>query len=77
MPAAFADLVIQARKVDWAVYAKPPFGGPQQVLEYLGRYTHRVALSNNRLLRIETERVLPVERLSMPLETEDDESTRR
>ena len=32
------------------VYAKPPFGGPQHVLEYLGRYTHRVAISNNRLL---------------------------
>ena len=34
------------------VYAKPPFGGPQQVLDYLGRYTHRVAISNHRLLRI-------------------------
>jgi hypothetical protein len=34
------------------VYAKPPFGGPQQVLEYLGRYTHRVAISNHRLLSL-------------------------
>jgi hypothetical protein len=39
------------------VYAKPPFGGPQQVLNYLGRYTHRVAISNNRLLGIDHGRV--------------------
>ena len=38
---------------DWVVYAKPPCGGPAQVLEYLGRYTHRVALSNDRLLSLE------------------------
>jgi hypothetical protein len=37
------------RKSKWVVYAKPPFGGPEHVLEYLGRYTHRVALSNQRL----------------------------
>jgi len=41
----------------WVVYAKPPFGGPQQVLEYLGRYTHRVAISNNRLLGLEEGKV--------------------
>ncbi len=35
---------------DWVVYAKPAFGGPTQVLKYLGRYTHRVAISNHRLL---------------------------
>ena len=40
------------RKKEWVVYAKPPFGGPVQVLEYLGRYTHRVAISNQRLLAI-------------------------
>lgn len=39
----------------WVVYAKRPFGGPRQVLDYLGRYTHRVALSNNRLATIEDE----------------------
>jgi hypothetical protein len=39
------------------VYAKPPFGGPQQVLEYLGRYTHRVAISNQRLLALENGHV--------------------
>jgi hypothetical protein len=42
---------------EWAVYAKPPFGGAVQALEYLGRYTHRVALSNDRLLATEPETV--------------------
>ncbi len=42
---------------DWVVYAKPAFGGPLQVLRYLGRYTHRVAISNHRLLACEQERV--------------------
>jgi len=37
----------------WVVYAKPPFGGPKQVLSYLGRYTHRVAISNNRILNVD------------------------
>jgi len=35
---------------DWVVYSKPPFGGPEHVLKYLGRYTHRVAISNHRLV---------------------------
>jgi hypothetical protein len=39
-------------KLKWIVYAKPPFAGPEQVLEYLGRYTHRVAISNNRILSV-------------------------
>jgi hypothetical protein len=51
-PAAFSEYLAQARQKDWVVYAKPPFGGPAQVIEYLGRYTHRVALSNERLLRV-------------------------
>ncbi len=42
---------------DWVVFAKPAFGGPLQVLRYLGRYTHRVAISNHRLLAFEQERV--------------------
>ena len=46
-----ARLRAAARK-DWSVYSKPPFAGPQQVLHYLGRYTHRVALSNSRLLEM-------------------------
>jgi putative transposase/transposase-like zinc-binding protein len=56
-PAAFTDLLRSARAVDWVVYAKRPFGGPEHVLRYLGRYTHRVALSNNRLLAIDDARV--------------------
>jgi len=42
---------------DWVVYAKPPFGGPEQVYTYLGRYTHRVAISNFRLVALENGRV--------------------
>ena len=49
-PRAFARHLAPARHAEWVVYAKPPFGGPQHVLEYLGRYTHRVAISNNRLI---------------------------
>jgi hypothetical protein len=41
------------RTTEWVVYAKKPFAGPQQVLDYLGRYTHRIAISNNRILDIE------------------------
>jgi Putative transposase len=44
-------------QTDWVVYAKPPFGGPEQVLKYLARYTHRVALSNHRLLELKDGRV--------------------
>ena len=49
-PAAFTTWLEHLRHPGWVVYAKRPFAGPAQVLEYLGRYTHRVALSNNRLL---------------------------
>jgi len=49
-PEAFSRFLSRNRKHEWVVYAKPPFGGPAQVLDYLGRYTHRVAISNNRLL---------------------------
>ncbi len=49
-PAQFARYLMGPRHVEWVVYAKQPFGGPQQVLDYLGRYTHRVAVSNNRLV---------------------------
>lgn len=45
------------RKKEWVVYAKKPFAGPQQVLDYVGRYTHRVAISNNRILGIEDGKV--------------------
>ena len=51
-PARFGQLVNALWKKSWVVYAKPPFGGPQKVLDYLGRYTHRVAISNHRITRI-------------------------
>jgi len=57
-PACFNDLLDETRFKDWVVYVKPPFSGPQEVLEYLGRYTHRVAISNERLVRREDEYVL-------------------
>jgi hypothetical protein len=44
-------------RIEWVVYAKPPFGGPQQVLKYLARYTHRVAISNGRLLKLDDNEV--------------------
>jgi Putative transposase/Transposase zinc-binding domain len=47
-PAAFTRRLRELRRVEWVVYAKPPFGGPAQVLAYLGRYTHRVAIANSR-----------------------------
>ena len=53
----FKNLLIQAASQDWVVYAKRPFAGPKQVLNYLGNYTHRVAISNYRLLKIEDDHV--------------------
>lgn len=47
---AFADWLAPFRKTEWVVYAKPPFGGPEAVLAYLSRYTHRIAISNSRLI---------------------------
>lgn len=49
-PRAFARYLAPTARAEWVVYAKPPFGGPQRVLEYLGRYTHRVAIANSRLV---------------------------
>jgi len=49
-PATFAVICKQASRPEWVVYAKRPFAGPKQVLAYLSRYTHRVAISNRRLL---------------------------
>jgi hypothetical protein len=45
------------RRKEWVVYSKPPFGGPEHVLKYLARYTHRVAISNGRLLGLENGQV--------------------
>jgi hypothetical protein len=53
-----ANIEIKAsRQKDWIVYAKKPFGSPQTVLDYLGRYTHRVALSNDRILSVQNGQV--------------------
>ena len=51
--AHFEDQLSASVRTDWVVYAKPPFGGPAQVLKYLARYTHRTAISNSRLLDFE------------------------
>ena len=51
-PAAFRGLLHQCRSTEWVVYAKEPFAGPDQVLAYLARYTHRIAISNYRLLKL-------------------------
>jgi hypothetical protein len=51
-PFSFLDYLAPLREAEWVVYAKRPFAGPEQVLDYVGRYTHRVAISNNRLLDI-------------------------
>ncbi len=56
-PTAFASWLAPACRQEWVVYSKPPFGGPAQVLKYLARYTHRVALSNSRLVALEGGRV--------------------
>ena len=54
---AFAAWLAPFRKSEWVVYAKPPFGGPVAVLAYLSRYTHRVAISNSRLVSADAETV--------------------
>lgn len=56
-PAAFRRHLAPARNTEWVVYAKRPFAGPAQVLDYVGRYTHRVAISNNRLVSIDDGKV--------------------
>lgn len=55
--ATFAAFLTPFRKTEWVVYAKPPFGGPEAVLTYLSRYTHRVAISNHRLVSADAETV--------------------
>ena len=55
--AAFTKWLAPFRKSEWVVYAKPPFGGPEAVLAYLSRYTHRVAISNHRLISADADTV--------------------
>lgn len=56
-PDAFEALCSHAKRIKWVVFVKPPFGGPEQVLKYLARYTHRVAISNSRIQSMEDGRV--------------------
>ena len=56
-PARFHAWLRKSKKTEWVVYAKPPFGGPEHVLKYLARYTHRVAISSGRLLSLDNGRV--------------------
>ena len=56
-PKHFGAFLRTLFRQNWVVYAKPPFGGPEQVLRYLGRYTHRVAISNHRLLSFDDNNV--------------------
>ena len=56
-PAAFQTFLAALRKREWVVYAKRPFGGPDAVLAYLSRYTHRIAIANSRLVAFDGERV--------------------
>jgi hypothetical protein len=56
-PGRFHDRLRAAARTQWVVYAKPPFGGPEAVLKYLARYTHRVAISNSRLIELKDGRV--------------------
>jgi hypothetical protein len=56
-PAVFSRKLTAVRRLEWVVYAKPPFGGPEQVLAYLSRYTHRIAIANSRLISIAGSKV--------------------
>jgi len=56
-PRRFAKHIATLRRMEWLVYAKPPFGGPERVLAYLARYTHRTAIANSRLIAVEADHV--------------------
>ena len=56
-PERFGRFIDDLRNRDWIVYAKPPFGGPEHVLQYLARYTHRVAISNHRIVNVTSDEV--------------------
>lgn len=57
LPQSFDSFLSQLRASDWVVYAKRPFAGPERVLDYLGRYTHRIAISNHRLIALRNAEV--------------------
>ena len=77
LPPAFDALVNELYGTDWVVYSKPPFGGAQEVYAYLGRYTHRVGLSNNRLRAIDDHHVRFVGRHRKLVTLTHDELLRR
>ena len=56
-PQAFAAFLAPLRRCEWMVYSKKPFGGPEAVLAYRSRYTHRVAISNRRLIAADAAKV--------------------
>lgn len=58
LPDEYGDIQQQLYKQKWVVYAKQPFGGPEQVIEYLGRYTHKIAISNHRIKKIDNSSVV-------------------
>jgi len=57
VPQAFQAMLRSLFRTDWVVYSKRPFGGPEHVLHYLGRYTHRVAISNHRLVSLNADQI--------------------
>ena len=71
-PEAFPQLLDRLYQMDWVVYAKRPFGGPEQVLRYLGQYTHRTGISNHRLVCMDesgvTFRTKSGKRITLPAE---------
>ena len=75
---SFLDYLAPVREAEWVVYAKRPFAGPEQVLDYVGRYTHRVAISNNRLLDIAEAKVtFRLQGLPPPRPAKDDDTASR
>ena len=56
-PTAFSAHLAELKRIEWVVFAKSPFGGPQQVRAYLGCYTHRVAIANSRLVSLDPAKV--------------------
>lgn len=76
-PIAFERFLNGTVKTDWVVHAKPPFGSPPQVLKYLARYTHRIAISNDRLISLEHGQFpLPLEGLRTRQYAQDDDARR-
>ena len=57
LPAVFRDLLMSCTQKEWVVYSKETFAGPKQVIEYLGQYTHRIAITNYRLVKLDGENV--------------------